>query len=142
MLTPTRTRNGASPEGTRRASLELLRHYAELVAEQERALDAGDFARFDALARSRAEIQRRLEDDDDRRHEETGLADRDREAAIEALRAAVLADQRIRARLSALRSETLGAIRSLGGRSDDLRRYLERTADAGREPRSRVDVRL
>jgi hypothetical protein len=132
-----------APQHLGRAGGELARErlaryqrYADLVAEQERALDAEDMLRFeevaDDIARLRADIGA----------PGTGapVADGDVQAAADALRSALATNRRIQGRLSTLRREKASLIKNVSRRRPQTRRYL---ADADEAPPAHVvDVKF
>jgi hypothetical protein len=131
-----------APQHLGRAGGELARErlarylrYADLVAEQERALDAEEMERFeqiaDDIARLRAEIGAPGAG--------APATDGDVQAAADALRSALATNRRIQGRLSTLRSENAALIKNVSRRRPQTRRYL---ADADEAPPAHVDVKL
>ena len=111
--------------------------YAELVADQEAALEAGDLERFEELGALVAELR-----------EEIGSfgpddpapgKDEDADAVARALEVALAANTRIQDRLARLRHEGADTIRRVERNRPQARQYV---SDASEKPHGRIDVTL
>lgn len=118
--------------------------YAELLAEQERALDEGALERFEQLAAEALALQREVG---------AGIAEALPAAApehsagyvIEAreiLATAMERSQRVHARLAALRGATAGQIRHLATTRPQARTYLAGPGAGGEAQSTRVNVKF
>ena len=133
---------------SRRAGAALLRRrlqgyveYAELLAEQEQAADAGDLERFEDLGKRLDELQAALgglpsasqvQDTEDPETQEL-LTETTR-----VLEQASQVQQRIAATLRIRRNQTRDELRALEGRSDQVRSYIDRNPSGG----GRLNVRF
>lgn len=117
--------------------------YAELVAEQEESLEAGDLERFEQLGELAAELREQIgsvgpegPDGPD------GLIDgpaEDVDHAARVLEEALAANGRIQDRLSRLRLEGADSIRRVERGRPQARRYM---SDATETPPGRIDVKF
>lgn len=119
-----------------RERLSAYMRYAELVAEQEAALEAGEVERFEELSRTVETV--RVQIGAPRAPSEVQEVE-EAHAAADALRDALAANKRIQARLAELRNENAGRIRNVSRRNPQARRYAEESSET---PASHLDVKL
>lgn len=131
----------AAPRYLGRAGGEVARdrltqfvRYANLVAEQEAALEDGDLDRFEELADSVTELRGMI---GAARAAET--PEDEHEQAEEVLREALAANLRIQTRLQSMRGQDAARIRSIAHRRPQARRYVSEEADP---PVSHLDLTL
>ena len=128
-----------------RKRLAAYAHLAELVLEQEAALEREDMERFDELTETVTELRGRLgtvPSGLEGVHDLGGLGPDHADEAASLLRATLARTERIQSRLMALRTETAGEIRRVGSGRTTGRRYLEASGSGPSSSSPRVDVKL
>ena len=120
-----------------RGRLALYSRLAELVLEQEAALESEDLDHFNELTGMVRAIQERLGSS---AGGEEAAGHRDEAARL--LRVTLARSQRIQTRLSALRREAGGDIRNLEAGRNSGRRYLEASGPGATAPGPKVDVKF
>ncbi len=120
--------SGLDKAGNRLARDTLSRYarYAELIAQQETALDDGDLQTFEALDEELKALQQQigLPPDEAERLGSDPLSDPSSDA-IESLRTAQATHARIQSRLASLKDEAGTELRQLARGGSQGRRYLE-----------------
>lgn len=109
--------------------------YAELVAEQEHSLEAGDLERFEELGKLAADLREQIGSvgpDDP-------MGGQAVDGAARVLEEALAANGRIQDRLSRFRRESADDIRSVERRGPQARRYVSDSTEA---PKGRIDLKL
>ena len=127
-----------------RKRLDAYRRYAELVAEQEAALEAEDMDRFEALQAAAAELQAGLgltaSLAPDGRTDSEVASEAFVHRATQILRSTLDRSERIQARLKAMRREAGEDIRNLTKGRRNARTYMGSDADENRGPS--LDLKL
>ena len=128
-----------------RERLAAFARIAELVLEQETALEADDLDRFRELTDAVTDLRERLGSAAPEQvvtQGSTGLTGGHSDEAARLLRETLARSQGIRARLATLRQEAGTKIRRIGAGRATGRRYLEAAGAGPSSSSPRVDVKL
>lgn len=148
MMRPGPGGSGSTRKGTPRDMPSLLARYvryAALIEFQEEALEEEDLERFHELAREREELQKELDEAPGSGIEPASPDPGHREhldRLYAALKEAVSADARLRARLQEMKRGTSKEVGAAQGRARELRGYLERDEVGSGSRSKRLNVRL
>ncbi len=128
-----------------RERLAAYARIAELVLEQETALEADDLERFQELTQAVTELRERMGSGPLQpmgSPGSTGLKGDHADEAARLIRETLARSQGIRARLATLRQEAGTKIRRIGAGRATGRRYLEAAGAGPSSSSPRVDVKL